>query len=216
MRVGVTTFPGSNCDDDAIRAVSVLGGEAVRIWHKDALPPVDAVILPGGFSYGDYLRCGAMAARSRVMEDIRAFAQKGGPVLGICNGFQILCEAGLLPGALVQNISRRFVCRTVRLSVQGKETPFTKGLQGERLSLPVAHAEGRYIAEEETLQRLEDNGQIIFRYIEGSNPNGALRDIAGICSEAGNVVGLMPHPERAAEDILSAKDGAKLFASLLK
>ena len=215
MRVAVTTFPGSNCDDDALRAVSLFGATPVRAWHKDALPEVDAVIIPGGFSYGDYLRCGAMAARSRVMDDVRAFAAKGGPILGICNGFQILCEAGLLPGALVRNLGRRFVCRGVSLRVEGQETPFTRGLLGQRLALPVAHAEGRFIADEDTLAQLEQEGRVIFRYVDGSNPNGAVRDIAGVSSRERNVVGLMPHPERATEALLGSRDGALLFASFL-
>jgi phosphoribosylformylglycinamidine synthase subunit PurQ / glutaminase len=215
MRVAVTTFPGSNCDDDALRAVSLFGATPVRVWHKDALPGVDAVIIPGGFSYGDYLRCGAMAARSRVMEDVRAFAARGGPVLGICNGFQILCEAGLLPGALVRNLGRRFVCRGVTLQVEGQETPFTRSLLGKTLALPVAHAEGRFIAEDDTLKELEQEGRVIFRYVNGSNPNGALRDIAGVASANRNVVGLMPHPERATEELLGSRDGALLFSSFL-
>jgi phosphoribosylformylglycinamidine synthase len=216
MRIAVAVFPGSNCDDDAQRAVSLFGAEPVRAWHKDELPSgIDAVILPGGFSYGDYLRCGAMAARARVMEGVRRFAAEGGPVLGVCNGFQILCEAGLLPGALVRNASRRFVCREVRVRVEGRETPFTKGLSGASLTLPVAHAEGRYFADDATLQRLEDEERVIFRYVEGSNPNGALRDIAGVCSASGRVVGLMPHPERAVESLLGSEDGAQLFRALL-
>jgi phosphoribosylformylglycinamidine synthase subunit PurQ / glutaminase len=216
MRIAVTIFPGSNCDDDAARAIALAGAEPLRAWHKEPLPAgVDAVILPGGFSYGDYLRCGAMAARSLVMEGVRSFAARGGPVLGICNGFQILCEAGLLPGALVQNASRRFVCRDVRLRVEGRETPFTRALAGQALTLPVAHAEGRYLADPETLARLEAEGRVVFRYTEGTNPNGALADIAGICSEGGNVVGLMPHPERAMEALLAPADGAKIFASLI-
>jgi phosphoribosylformylglycinamidine synthase I len=214
MRVAVTVFPGSNCDDDAVRALSVLGATPIKAWHKDALPEVDAVIVPGGFSYGDYLRCGAMAARSRVMEDVRRFAQKGGPILGICNGFQILCEAGLLPGALVQNVGRRFVCRDVTLQVTGRDTPFTKSLQGQTLVLPIAHAEGRFIAEAAVLDQLEQEGRVIFRY-QGESPNGASRNIAGVASSERNIVGLMPHPERAAESILGSQDGAKLFLALL-
>jgi phosphoribosylformylglycinamidine synthase I len=214
MRVAVTVFPGSNCDDDAVRALSVLGATPIKAWHKDALPEVDAVIVPGGFSYGDYLRCGAMAARSRVMEDVRRFAQKGGPILGICNGFQILCEAGLLPGALVQNVGRRFVCRDVTLQVTGRDTPFTKSMQGQTLVLPIAHAEGRFIADAVVLDQLEQEGRVIFRY-QGESPNGASRNIAGVASSERNIVGLMPHPERAAESILGSQDGAKLFLSLL-
>lgn len=216
MRVAVTVFPGSNCDDDARRAVTLFGAEPVRAWHKDELPEgLDAVILPGGFSYGDYLRCGAMAARARVMDGVRRFAAAGGPVLGVCNGFQILCEAGLLPGALVRNLSRRFVCREVRLKVEGRETPFTRGLSGAVLSLPVAHAEGRYFADDDTLSLLEGEGRVIFRYVDGTNPNGALRDIAGVSSANGRVLGLMPHPERAIEPILGGTDGAAIFRSLL-
>lgn len=216
MRVAIAIFPGSNCDDDTVRAVSVLGAEPVKVWHKEELPTgIDAVILPGGFSYGDYLRAGAMAARSPVMESVTCFAAKGGPVLGICNGFQILCEAGLLPGVLLRNASKRFVCREVVVRVEGRETPFTRGLVGEALRLPVAHAEGRYFADAETVARLEGEGQVIFRYAPGENPNGALHDIAGISSADGRVLGLMPHPERAAEEILGSADGARIFTSLL-
>jgi phosphoribosylformylglycinamidine synthase subunit PurQ / glutaminase len=215
MQIAVTIFPGSNCDDDAVRAAALAGAEPLRAWHKDDLPAdVDAVIVPGGFTYGDYLRVGAMAARSRVMEGVRAFAARGGKVLGICNGFQILCEAGLLPGVLLRNASQRFVCRAISLSVGGRETPFTRGLSGALLAMPVAHAEGRYFADPETLARLEGEGQVIFRYAPGSNPNGSLADIAGVSDASGRVVGLMPHPERACEAALGGTDGARVFAAL--
>ena len=203
MRVGVVTFPGSNCDHD--------------VWHKDRLPKgLDAVIVPGGFSYGDYLRCGALARFSPVMEDVVAFARAGGPVLGICNGFQILCEAGLLPGVLMRNASLKFICRDVTLKVEGDATPVTRGLAGQTLTMPVAHAEGNYFADAETLDRLEGDGRVVFRYVGGA-PNGAARDIAGIAGGPRmNVVGLMPHPERASEDVLGSTDGRRLFESLLR
>jgi phosphoribosylformylglycinamidine synthase len=217
MRVGIVTFPGSNCDHDVLHVVKhVAGHEAGYVWHKDRLPAgLDAVILPGGFSYGDYLRCGALARFSPVMEDVIAFAGRGGPVLGICNGFQILCEAGLLPGVLMRNASLKFVSRDVTLRVEGNETPATRGLAGRTLSMPVAHAEGNYFADAGTLDALEGDGRVVFRYVGGA-PNGAARDIAGISGgPRSNVVGLMPHPERASEPVLGRDDGLRIFESLL-
>lgn len=221
MRVDVVSFPGSNCDDDCVRVVrEVLGGHARKVWHTEtALDAPDLVIVPGGFSFGDYLRCGAIARFSPVLEAVRAFAHAGGPVLGICNGFQILTEAGLLPGALRRNVGLSFVCQDVHLRVDGRETPFTRGVTAGRvLRVPIAHNEGNYFAEDETLDRLEGEGRVVFRYcdVDGrvggvANPNGAARDIAGICSEKGNVVGLMPHPERSAEPLLGNEDGRVLF-----
>jgi phosphoribosylformylglycinamidine synthase len=217
MNVGIVTFPGSNCDHDVYHVVKhVLGSEAHYVWHKDRLPAgLDAIVLPGGFSYGDYLRCGALARFSPVMEDVVGFAKSGGPVLGICNGFQILCESGLLPGVLLRNASLKFICQDVLVEVQGAQTPCTIGLQGARLRVPVAHAEGNYHADAETLDRLEGEGRVVFRYVGGA-PNGAARDIAGIAGGPRmNVVGLMPHPERASEALLGCVDGRKVFESLL-
>ncbi|BDG10239.1 phosphoribosylformylglycinamidine synthase subunit PurQ [Anaeromyxobacter paludicola] len=217
MNVGIVTFPGSNCDHDVYHVVKhACGAEAHYVWHKDRLPAgLDAVILPGGFSYGDYLRCGALARFSPVMEDVVAFARGGGPVLGICNGFQILCESGLLPGVLMRNASLKFICEDVRVAVTGHETPLTRGLVGKTLRMPVAHAEGNYFADPETLDRLEGEGLVAFKYAGGA-PNGSSRDIAGVSGgPRRNVVGLMPHPERAAEAILGCDDGIALFRSLL-
>ncbi len=217
MRVGVLTFPGSNCDHDVLHVVKhACGADATYVWHKDRLPAgLDAVVVPGGFSYGDYLRCGALARFSPVMEDVVEFARKGGPVLGICNGFQILCESGLLPGVLMRNASLKFVCRDVTVRVEGAETPVTRGLAGQELVLPVAHAEGNYFADDDTLARLEGEGSVVFRYVGGA-PNGAIRDIAGISGgPRRNVVGLMPHPERASESILGREDGKRLFGALI-
>ncbi len=216
MKFGIVVFPGSNCDHDAYHAVHhVLGQPAEFLWHKDRdLRGSEVVILPGGFSYGDYLRCGAIARFSPVMEEVARFAQSGGKVLGICNGFQILAEAGLLPGALLQNASCKFVCRQVELRVENDRTPFSRALKkGQRIRLPVAHADGNYFIDDEGLRRLEGEGQIIFRYVD--NPNGARADIAGIINAAGNVLGLMPHPERASEAILGNADGRLIFESLL-
>jgi phosphoribosylformylglycinamidine synthase len=191
------------------------GLQAVAIWHKEtSLPPVDAVLLPGGFSYGDYLRCGAIARFSPVMPEVVAFAKRGGPVLGICNGFQILTETGLLPGALIRNRGLKFLCQDVHLRVEGRPTPFSTDLPRDRsIRVPIAHMEGNYVADEPTLDRLEGEGQVIFRY-DGGAPNGASRDIAGICSASGNVVGLMPHPERVVEACVGGTDGVGVFTSL--
>ncbi|HEY6006084.1 MAG TPA: phosphoribosylformylglycinamidine synthase subunit PurQ [Anaeromyxobacter sp.] len=217
MKIGVVTFPGSNCDHDVYHVLKhALGAEVEYVWHKDRAPGgLDALVLPGGFSYGDYLRCGALARFSPVMEDVAAFARKGGPVLGICNGFQILCESGLLPGVLMRNASLKFICKDVTLRVEGGETPVTRGLAGRTLTMPIAHAEGNYFADADTLDRLEGEGRVAFRYVGGA-PNGAARDIAGVSGGPGrNVVGLMPHPERASEPILGGEDGKRLFEALL-
>jgi len=216
MKFGVVVFPGSNCDHDAYHvARHVFGQEAVFLWHKDKdLQHSDVVILPGGFSYGDYLRCGAIARFSPIMDEVVRFAQRGGHVLGICNGFQILTEAGLLPGALLQNASRKFVCRHVRLKVNNARTVYSRAMtEGQELRLPVAHADGNYYVDDEGLRRLEGDGRVVFRYVD--NPNGAMHDIAGIINERGNVLGMMPHPERASERILGSEDGRLVFESLI-
>ncbi len=233
-RVAVLVFPGSNCDHDAYHAAKhVFGAETRFVWHKDeALGPADLVVVPGGFSYGDYLRAGAIARVSPVMQDVARFAAEGGLVLGVCNGFQVLCEAGLLPGALVRNASLRFVCRDVRVRVETAATPFTQGLAaGDVLTLPVAHGEGNYVDTEANLDRLEANGQVVFRYVDAAgdatpaaSPNGSSRGIAGIVNGPGNVLGMMPHPERCVEALLghrldatgSGADGARLFASVFE
>ena len=226
MRVGVIVFPGSNCDHDAYHvARHVFGLETKFIWHKEReLPPVDLVIVPGGFSYGDYLRAGAVARFSLIMDSVVRFAERGGLVLGICNGFQVLCECGLLPGALLRNASVRFVCKWVHLRTDNTEVPFTRDAElGQVLRIPIAHGEGNYYAEASELVELERNGQVVFRYTTpagevtpDSNPNGSANNIAGIVNRAGNVLGMMPHPERAAEDALGSRDGAVLFRSLLR
>ena len=216
-RVGVITFPGSLDDADARRAIELVGGDAVALWHADPdLKGVDAVILPGGFSYGDYLRTGALAHRAPVMSAVSEFAAAGGPVLGICNGFQILCESGLLPGALLRNETLRFQCRMVDLVVE-QETLWTWGIEPRTvLSIPVKNGEGRYYADAATLDRLEAQGQVVFRYASGDNPNGSERDIAGVSNPGGNVVGLMPHPEHAVDPVLWGGDQARvIFASVL-
>lgn len=223
MRWGVVVFPGSNDDRDTLRmAERVLGDEAVPLWHKErSLRGVDCVVLPGGFSYGDYLRCGALARFSPVMEAVAEHAGRGGLVLGICNGFQILCEAGLLPGALLRNRSLRFICDMVQVRVETSDTPFTYGCRpGDVLSLPVKHGEGCYAASEETLAALEQNGQVVFRYadrngrvVPEANPNGSMGSIAGVCNLGRNVVGLMPHPEHAVERLAAGDDGLRLFHS---
>jgi phosphoribosylformylglycinamidine synthase len=224
MKLGVVTFPGSNCDYDCYKAVQEgLGAEAVFLWHKEHdLQGVDAVFLPGGFSYGDYLRAGAIAAHSPIMREVKAFAAEGGPVAGICNGFQILCEAGLLPGALVRNRSLKFRSRPVHLLVERTDTLFTSAYEtGQVLEIPIAHGEGCYFADPELLDELEANGQVVFRYCtpEGlvapaANPNGSARAIAGIVNAAGNVLGMMPHPERAVDPLLGPTDGMGVFHSI--
>lgn len=217
MKWGVVVFPGSNCDHDCYHVLKhVLAQDTHFLWHKDKnLDSFDAIVLPGGFSYGDYLRTGAMAKFSPMMSSVVAFAKKGGLVLGICNGFQILLESGLLPGAMLRNSSLKFICESVTLRVENTKNSFTKKYQkGEELHMPIAHMEGNYFIDAEGLKRLKDNGQIIFRYVK--NPNGALDDIAGITNEKGNVLGLMPHPERASESILGSQDGRRLFESALE
>ena len=216
MRFGVIVFPGSNCDHDAFYAVGTNLGQPVEyIWHDSStLGAVDAVILPGGFAYGDYLRCGAIAKFSPVMKAVRRFAADGGLVLGVCNGFQILVEAGLLPGALIRNRGLKFICREVRLRVETTDSPFTSaGGKGQILRLPIAHGEGCYFADERTLDELEAEDRIAFRY--DGNPNGSLRDIAGILSRERNVMGMMPHPERATEPLMGSSDGLTVFQSML-
>ena len=224
MKIGVVTFPGSNCDYDCYKAVEeLLQAEAVYLWHKEHdLQGVDAVFLPGGFSYGDYLRCGAIAAHSPIMREVIEFAAAGGPVAGICNGFQILCESGLLPGALVRNRTLKFRSRAVHLRVERAEAPFTSEYgAGQVLRIPIAHGEGCYIADPAVLDELEANGQVAFRYcdadgnvVSAANPNGSVRNIAGIVNAAGNVLGMMPHPERAVDPLLGSTDGAAVFRSL--
>jgi phosphoribosylformylglycinamidine synthase len=217
MKFGVIRFPGS-CDEvDAQLAASAVG-EAVLLWHRDRdLQGVDAVIVPGGFSYGDYLRPGAIARFSPVMESVSEFAREGGLVLGICNGFQVLCEAGLLPGALLPNTSLRFVCRQAQLEVVNAQTPFTRAcVAGQRLSVPVKHTSGRYYAPAEVLDAMEAHAQIVLRYAPGVNPNGSERDIAGVSNAAGNVFGLMPHPEHAVDPLTGSADGLALFESMCK
>jgi phosphoribosylformylglycinamidine synthase subunit PurQ / glutaminase len=225
MKFGVVTFPGSNCDYDAFHAVTdVLGEEATYLWHKDHdLQGSDVIVLPGGFSYGDYLRAGAIARFSPIMQEVVAHAKSGGPVLGICNGFQIACEAGLLPGALMRNGHLQFVSADVRLRVENSDTMFTNLYEtGEILRMPVAHGDGRYVAPASVLEELEAEGRVIFRYADGggnisadANPNGSERNIAGIVSEAGNVLGMMPHPERACSALLGSDDGLRLLESIL-
>ncbi len=217
MKFGVIVFPGSNCDHDAFFAVSGnLGERAEFIWHDSAdLGDVDAVILPGGFSYGDYLRCGAIAKFSPVMQAVKRFAADGGPVLGICNGFQILVETGLLPGALIRNRSLKFVCRDVHLRTETTNSPFTAAAQkGEILRMPIAHGEGCYYADDPTLDELQAEDRVAFRYLD--NPNGSLRDIAGVLSRERNVMGMMPHPERATEALMGSSDGLTVFESMLR
>jgi phosphoribosylformylglycinamidine synthase len=217
MRSAIILFPGINRDRDMHRAIETITGVApIAVWHTEtALPDVDLAVIPGGFSYGDYLRCGAIAARSPIMSDIRARAARGLKVLGVCNGFQILTEAGLLPGVLLRNSGLRFVCRQVKLKVENNRTFFTSRLErGAVLRCPVAHGEGNYIADGETIRRLEGEGRIVFRYVEETNPNGATGDIAGIVNEAGNVIGLMPHPENMIEPLHGASDCRPLFESL--
>ncbi len=218
MRIAVITFPGSNCDEDAVHVMRhLLGADTMVVWHKDTALPAgtSAVILPGGFSYGDALRSGAIARFSPVMGAIKTFAAQGGPVLGICNGFQILLEADLLPGAMLQNASRKFVCRAVELEVVSAHTAFSsRYTAGERLSIPVAHHEGCYFAPPALVDQLRAEDRIVFRYAAGDNPNGSSDDIAGIVNASGNVLGMMPHPERASEALLGSNDGRRVFESL--
>ena len=216
MKVGVVTFPGSLDDVDARRAVGLGGHEAVALWHgDDDLRGVDAVVLPGGFSYGDYLRCGAISRFSPVMTEVIAAAERGMPVLGICNGFQILCESHLLPGALIRNDHRHFVCRDQRLRIESTDTPWTRGYaQGQEITIVLKNGEGGFVADAETLDRLEGEGQVVARYVD-VNPNGSMRDIAGVRNARGNVVGLMPHPEHSVEELTgSGTDGLAFFAGL--
>ncbi len=226
LRFGIIVFPGSNCDHDAEAVCNALpNAEAHLIWHKETdLRQSDVIILPGGFSYGDYLRTGAIARFSPVMREVTKFANDGRPVLGICNGFQILCEAGLLDGALMRNANRKFICKSVTLKVKNNETIFTSEYEKNAVvRIPIAHGEGNFVADPDTLTRLKDNGQIVFTYCDAhgnetpdSNPNGSLENIAGICNKSKNVMGLMPHPERAAEALLGSCDGKKLFLSLVR
>jgi phosphoribosylformylglycinamidine synthase I len=215
-RIGVIVFPGSNDDRDAVWALGALGAEAVSVWHAEPeLPALHGVILPGGFSYGDYLRCGAIARFAPAMKALRDFAEEGGPVLGICNGFQILCEAGLLPGALRPNTSLTFVCRDVPLRIERTDTAFTRRCElGQRLVIPVKHGEGCWFADERLLSELLELDQIVLRY-DGDNPNGSLDNVAGVCNAEGNVMGLMPHPEHAVDPLLGSGDGALILASLV-
>jgi phosphoribosylformylglycinamidine synthase I len=224
MNFAVLQFPASNCDQDCVHAVRVLGHAANFVWHKDtSLGSADAVIVPGGFSYGDYLRCGAIARFSPVMQTVKQFADNGGLVLGVCNGFQILCEAGMLPGALVRNRDLQFHCEQVFLKTANFETPFTRKIPaGKLLKIPIAHGEGCYFADETTLAALKASNQILWQYCdakgeltETSNPNGSLLNIAGICNERRNVAGLMPHPDRASEEILGSADGRLIFESVI-
>ena len=215
MKFGVISFPGS-CDDVAARQACARVGESVALWHADHdLAGVDVVVIPGGFSYGDYLRAGAIARFAPIMTEVIEFARAGGYVMGICNGFQVCCEAGLLPGALLSNVARRFVCRQVTLELVNADTAFTATLeQGDLLSIPVKHTTGRYYAPAEMLARLQAAGQVVLRYAPGENPNGSLDDIAGVINEQGNVFGLMPHPEHAVDALTGSIDGLGLFASL--
>ncbi|HYH69851.1 MAG TPA: phosphoribosylformylglycinamidine synthase subunit PurQ [Methyloceanibacter sp.] len=226
MKASVIVFPGSNCDRDAAVALGAAMGKApMMVWHGDAeLPQSDLIVLPGGFSYGDYLRSGAMAAHSPVMREVVRRAKAGTPVLGICNGFQVLTEAGLLPGVLMRNASLRFICKDVHLKVERNDTLFTRGYaQGEIVRFPIAHKDGCYFADPETLSRLEGEGRVALRYCEAtgeitprSNPNGSVNNIAGIYNEALNVLGMMPHPERLADPVLSGTDGARMFSSMVE
>jgi len=224
MRFGVVIFPGSNCEQDVIRATKYLGYDAEYIWHGDTdISGFDAIVLPGGFSYGDYIRCGAVARFSPVMAEVVRFAEKGGPVLGICNGFQILAEAHMLPGALLRNRGLKFICKSTTLRVESDACQWLDTAVSSVISVPINHNEGNYYCDTETLARLDANGQVVLRYCEpdgtraadGSAPNGALDDIAGICNERGNVFGLMPHPERVVEPITGGTDGQPFFTSIV-
>ena len=214
-RIGVVLFPGSNCEQDALEAVTSLGGEAEILWHSDhQVGQVDGVIVPGGFAHGDYLRPGAIARFSPIMGAVQEFAAAGGPVVGICNGFQVLTEAGMLPGALQKNAGLKFLCTTVTLRVESTDSPLTaRAARGQELRIPINHFEGNYTCDAETLARLRDQDQIVVRYVD--NPNGSVDDIAGVCNEARNVVGLMPHPERASNVLLGSADGVVMLQSLL-
>jgi phosphoribosylformylglycinamidine synthase subunit PurQ / glutaminase len=226
MKVAVIQFPGSNCDQDCLAALrDGIGAPAGYVWHKEeSLAGYDAVVLPGGFSYGDYLRCGAIARFSPIMKAVIAAAREGMPVLGICNGFQILCEAGLLPGALIRNRDLTFICQPARLRVETSDTPFTRLVRpGQILRMPVAHGEGAFFADEPVLEKLRAEGRIVFRYVNAAgqpapeaNPNGSVDNVAGICNEGRNVVGMMPHPDRAWDELLGSTDGRLLFASLVE
>ncbi|OGJ93720.1 MAG: phosphoribosylformylglycinamidine synthase I [Candidatus Raymondbacteria bacterium RifOxyC12_full_50_8] len=225
MKFGIVTFPGSNCDHDCYSVTrDVLGAEAEYLWYKERdLKGSDCIILPGGFSYGDYLRCGAIAKFAPIMTEVIAFAEKGGPVVGICNGFQILVESGLLPGALIKNKNVKFICKNVRLRVE-TATRFTSGYTaGQVITVPIAHGEGAYFADTETIEKLENEGCVVFRYcsvdgrvVDEANPNGSINNIAGIRNSAGNVLGMMPHPERCSEEVLGNADGAILFRSIME
>ncbi len=214
-RFGIVVFPGSNCELDVAHVAPLVGAEPVMVWHGDEeLPDVDVVVLPGGFAHGDYLRTGAIARFSPIMAAVQEHANADKPVIGICNGFQILCESGLLPGALRKNAGLKFLCKWVDLEVVNAETPFTSRAEpGQRLRIPINHFEGSWYCDEETLARMKSNGQIVLRYVD--NPNGSLESIAGICNEAKNVFGLMPHPERACESLLGSEDGALIFGSIV-
>jgi phosphoribosylformylglycinamidine synthase subunit PurQ / glutaminase len=226
MRFGVLQFPGSNCDQDCIRVIRhVMKQDAFYLWHKNKVfPEVDCVIVPGGFSYGDYLRCGAIARFAPMMAEVKKFSEKGGPVIGICNGFQILLEAGMLPGAMLRNRSLKFRCENVRLRVEKSSSPFvSKAKPGQVLRIPIAHGEGNYFADQQVISQLKSKEQIAFRYCDESgnstdaaNPNGSLENIAGITNERGNVLGMMPHPERASESILGSEDGKIIFDSIVE
>ncbi|ACO30119.1 phosphoribosylformylglycinamidine synthase [Bacillus thuringiensis] len=217
MKFAVIVFPGSNCDVDMFHAIKdELGEEVDYVWHDtENLDGYDAILLPGGFSYGDYLRCGAISRFANAMKAVQKAAEQGKPILGVCNGFQILVESGLLPGALMRNENLKFMCRTVQLRVENNETMFTSQYEkDEVINIPIAHGEGNYYCDEETLKQLEENNQIAFRYVE--NPNGSVSDIAGIVNEKGNVLGMMPHPERAVDELLGGAEGLKVFQSILK
>jgi phosphoribosylformylglycinamidine synthase len=219
-KFGIIVFPGSNCDHDAYHALKhVLNQDVEFLWHKEqSIGDRNIIIVPGGFSYGDYLRCGAIARFSSIMKDVVRFASKGGIVIGICNGFQIVCESGLLPGALLRNANLKFICKNVTLNIDNKKTIFTSAYNGnvnmDKIVVPIAHAEGNYFCDDETLKELEDEGRVVFRYDD--NPNGSINNIAGIINKSGNVLGMMPHPERASEDIVGGNDGRYVFESILQ